>query len=151
MCKSPGRISPARGKGSPGPAAPLSPSLQEPALPALPGPIPGPGERRWERRCCSWNADPPWERAQPSGISARLSSFQGRVNCRSCEEEPYSKSLLTIFNLKMQMLLVSRSVIRVPLCQALTSIRGDYENISTLAFSKCHCDSTCCTNAWLSH
>ena len=92
---------------------------------------------------------PPWRREGPAGISALLLSFQGRVNCQSCKEETYS--LLTIFNLKMQMLLVSRSLIRVPLCHALTSIRGDYENVSTLAFSKCHYDSTCCTNAWLSH
>lgn len=72
-----------------------------------------------------------------------------KVNCQSCKGEAYS--LLTIFNLKMQMLLVSRSLIRVPLCHALTSIREDYENIATLAFYKCHYDSTCCTNAWLSH
>lgn len=75
--------------------------------------------------------------------------FRRKVNCQSCEGEAYS--LLTIFNLKMQMLLVSRSLIRVPLCHALTSIREDYENIATLAFYKCHYDSTCCTNAWLSH
>lgn len=127
--ESPGRISSAGGKGGPVPAALLSP--HQPAFPRFARPCPGirrarrvevgalgmltRPEWRWEL----WE----WERALLAGISARLSSFRGRVNCRSREEETYS--LLTIFNLKMQMLLVSRSVIRVPLCQALTSIRGD--------------------------
>lgn len=84
----------------------------------------------------------------PAEMSVLPSSSRRRVNCQGCRGETYS--FLTIFNLKMQMLLASRSLIRAPLCHALTSIRGDYEHASTLAFPKCHCDSTCCTNAWLS-
>lgn len=58
----------------------------------------------------------------PAGISPLLLLCQRRVNCQSRQEETYS--LLTIFNLKMQMLLASRWRVREPVCHALTSIRG---------------------------
>lgn len=109
-CERPGMMFPAGARASPGPASPLG------------GPGPSQGERESRGGSAGaalgmpregWNLLPP-----PSS-----SSLPASANCRSREQE--SDSSLPIFNLKMQMLLVSRSAIREPLCQALTSIRGD--------------------------
>lgn len=76
---------------------------------------------RPRRRLRGGEPRPAEEETGPAEVSTRRLSSQRRARCGTGEE---TASLLTIFNLKMQMLLVSRWLIRAPLCHALTSIRG---------------------------